>query len=70
MILYKDIESVVYDLNGLIYGGYVRDKMIKDYYTELYYNNGYLEKDFNFFGYSRDSWKKDVAECATSPALF
>jgi hypothetical protein len=47
MILYKDIESVVYDLNGLIYGGYVRDKMIKDYYTELYYTSGYLEKDIN-----------------------
>ena len=47
MILYKDIETIVYNFKGLIYGGYVRDKMIKDYYTELYYNKGYLEKDFN-----------------------
>jgi len=47
MILYKDIETIVYNFKGLIYGGYVRDKMIKDYYTELYYNKGNLEKDFN-----------------------
>jgi hypothetical protein len=47
MILYTDIESVVYNFNGTIYGGYVRDKMIKDYYKELYYISGYLEKDIN-----------------------
>ena len=47
MILYSNIESVVYGYNGIIYGGYVRDKMIKDYYTELYYTSGYLDKDFN-----------------------
>ncbi len=46
-ILYKDIENIVYDFKGIIYGGYVRDKMIKDYYTELYYNAGFLEKDFH-----------------------
>ena len=47
MITYTDIESVIYDFKGVIYGGYVRDKMIKDYYKELYYSSGYLKKDFN-----------------------
>lgn len=47
MMLYSDIETIVYEYNGIIYGGYVRDKMIKDYYTELYYTSGYLKKDFN-----------------------
>lgn len=47
MITYTNIESVIYDFKGVIYGGYVRDKMIKDYYKELYYSSGYLEKDFN-----------------------
>ena len=46
MILYKDIETIVYDFKGLIYGGYVRDKMIKDYYTELYYNKRLFRKRF------------------------
>lgn len=47
MVLYNDIEPVVYDFNGIIYGGYVRDKMIKNYYTELYYTSRHLEKNFN-----------------------
>ena len=47
MVLYTDIETVVYDFNGIIYGGYIRDIMIKNYYTELYYTSGYLKKDIN-----------------------
>jgi len=60
MILYTDIESVVYDFNGVIYGGYVRDKMIKDYYTELYYTYGYLEKDFNNLKIAKSLIKRTI----------
>ena len=51
MVLYKDIEIVVYNFKGIIYGGYVRDKMIKDYYQELYlqedYKNHKIAKHLN-----------------------
>jgi hypothetical protein len=44
----------------------------KDYYdqeaADIVYL--YLEKDFKYFGYSKDSWKKEIAENATNPELF
>ena len=60
MVLYTDIESVVYDFNGVIYGGYVRDKMIKNYYTELYYTYGYLEKDINNIKIAKSLIKRTI----------
>lgn len=43
---YEDIERVAYAYNGVVYGGYIRDKMIATYYTQNYYLKGNAESDF------------------------
>jgi len=47
IVSYNDIEKVVYDFDGIIYGGYIRDTMISKYYSELFYANGNKDKDFH-----------------------
>jgi hypothetical protein len=43
---YEDIERVAYAYGGVVYGGYIRDKMIATYYTQNYYLKGNAESDF------------------------
>lgn len=46
IVLYNDIEPIIYKYNGIIYGGYIRDMMINKYYTDSYYLAGYNKSDF------------------------
>lgn len=44
----KKVEKLIQDANGIIFGGYVRDKIIHDYYaTEFYNNNNNSNSKYN-----------------------
>jgi hypothetical protein len=60
IVSYTDIQSVVYDFNGIIYGGYIRDTMISKYYSDCYYANGYDKKDFDNIKFAKSLSKRVI----------
>ena len=58
IVSYTDIEKVVYDFDGIIYGGYIRDTMISKYYSDLFYAYGYKDKDFHNIKIAKSSSKR------------
>jgi hypothetical protein len=59
-ISYTDIESIVYDFNGIIYGGYIRDMMIRKYYSDCYYSNGYDKINFDNIKFAKSLSKRMI----------
>lgn len=60
VITYADIEPIIYDFDGIIYGGYIRDKMISDYYTNCYYSAGYDKQNFNNLKIAKSLIKRTI----------
>jgi len=60
IVSYRDIESIVYDNDGIIYGGYIRDTMISKYYSDWYYANGYDKKDFDNIRVAKSLSKRTI----------
>lgn len=60
IVSYTDIQSVVYDFKGIIYGGYIRDTMISKYYSDCYYANGYDKKDFDNIKFAKSLSKRVI----------
>lgn len=59
-VSYSTIEPVIYKFNGIIYGGYIRDKMIREYYTDCYYSAGYDKSHFDNLKYAKSSIKRTI----------
>ena len=60
IVSYSDIENAVYDFNGIIYGGYIRDTMISKYYSELFNANGYDKSNFDNIKYAKSLSKRTL----------
>jgi len=46
---YNYIQSLIFKCNGTIYGAYVRDKYISEYYTDLFYKSCVIRNDKRYW---------------------
>uniref|UniRef100_A0A6C0LEF3 Uncharacterized protein n=1 Tax=viral metagenome TaxID=1070528 RepID=A0A6C0LEF3_9ZZZZ len=66
-IVYERITNAVFDNNGTIFGGYVRDKIISDHYKTIYneansYNMHHIHKFWNCFNQPETAARALVAK--------
>ena len=66
-IVYEHITKTVFDNNGIIFGGYVRDKIISDHYKSIYndansYNTHNIHKFWNCFNQPETAARTLVAK--------
>ena len=68
--IYNNIQDVIFKYNGIIFGGFVRDTIIKDYYSNIYWKNKNLKTYNNFWNekydletFHRTTIPKDIDVC-------